>query len=122
MAGGYFLSRLRSNIGLYLGLTGARLKGRELVASGIANFYVPREKLGALEAEIVAAVNENTKSEEIRAIVAKYSSEEEGKDSELTNEAEIKSLFAGDTLDDVQRNLDNSSSEFATAVKKLLSE
>jgi hypothetical protein len=27
VAAGYFLSRLRSNIGYYLGLTGARLKG-----------------------------------------------------------------------------------------------
>jgi len=27
VGGGYFLSRLRNNIGFYLGLTGARLKG-----------------------------------------------------------------------------------------------
>lgn len=27
VCGGYFLSRLRNNIGYYLGLTGARLKG-----------------------------------------------------------------------------------------------
>lgn len=52
VAGGYFLSRLRSNIGLYLGLTGARLKGKELVATGVANYYVPREKLAELEAEV----------------------------------------------------------------------
>ena len=30
-SGGYYLSRLRKNIGLYLGLTGARLKGEEVV-------------------------------------------------------------------------------------------
>jgi len=34
---------------MYLGLTGARLKGKELVATGVANFYVPREKLVTLE-------------------------------------------------------------------------
>lgn len=28
VGGGYFLSRLRNNIGFYLGLTGARLKGK----------------------------------------------------------------------------------------------
>lgn len=49
VAGGYFLSRLRNHIGMYLGLTGARLKGKELVATGVANYYVPREKLAALE-------------------------------------------------------------------------
>ena len=31
ISGGYFLSRLKKNIGLYLGLTGARLKGEEVV-------------------------------------------------------------------------------------------
>lgn len=49
VGGGYFLSRLRNHIGMYLGLTGARLKGKELVATGVANFYVPREKLVTLE-------------------------------------------------------------------------
>lgn len=75
MAGGFFLSRLRSNVGLYLGLTGARLKGKELVTSGIAHFYVPREKLAALEAEISSTVNEKTKADDIRVIVAKYAEE-----------------------------------------------
>ena len=42
---GYFLSRLKSNIGMYLGLTGAFLKGKELVEVGVANFYVKRENL-----------------------------------------------------------------------------
>lgn len=37
---GYFLSRLQNNLGMYLGLTGAFLKGKELVQVGLANFYV----------------------------------------------------------------------------------
>jgi hypothetical protein len=32
-----------------LGLTGARLKGKELVASGVANYFVERVNLEALE-------------------------------------------------------------------------
>lgn len=49
VSGGYFLSRLRNNLGYYLGLTGIHLKGKELVEVGIANYYVKREKLGELE-------------------------------------------------------------------------
>ena len=45
VAGGYFLSRLRKNIGLYLGLTGARLKGEEVVQAGLANFFVEKSKI-----------------------------------------------------------------------------
>jgi enoyl-CoA hydratase/carnithine racemase len=42
VGGGYFLSRLRNNIGYYLGLTGARLKGEQVYQAGIANYFVPR--------------------------------------------------------------------------------
>ena len=36
----YLLSRLRGNIGYYLGLTGARLKGEEVYLSGLAHYYL----------------------------------------------------------------------------------
>lgn len=42
---GYFLSRLRNNIGYYLGLTGARLKGEDVYISGLANFYISKENV-----------------------------------------------------------------------------
>jgi 3-hydroxyisobutyryl-CoA hydrolase len=41
----YILSRLRSNIGLYLGMTGTRLKGEDVFISGLANFFIPSQKL-----------------------------------------------------------------------------
>jgi len=72
VAGGYFLSRLRNHIGMYLGLTGARLKGKELVATGVANYYVPREKLAALEQEVKDSLNHDSKPSDIHTIVAKY--------------------------------------------------
>lgn len=46
VGGSYFLSRVHDNninLGLYLGLTGHRLKSRELVKWGIATHYVPKE-------------------------------------------------------------------------------
>ena len=45
VGGGYFLSRLRNNIGLYLGLTGIRLKGEEVVQAALANFFVEKSKI-----------------------------------------------------------------------------
>jgi len=45
VCGAYFLSRLRNNIGTYLGLTGMRLKGEEVYKAGIANYYIPRKDL-----------------------------------------------------------------------------
>merc|ERR1711990_757699 len=44
VAGSYFLPRIKGNssLGLYLGLTGHRLKGKDLAAWGIATHYVPQ--------------------------------------------------------------------------------
>ena len=50
VGGSYFLPRLPGSLGQYLGLSGARLRGRELYTAGIATHFVPREKLGELEA------------------------------------------------------------------------
>ena len=43
VGGSYFLSRVKNgdtSLGLYLGLTGHRLKGRELVKWGVATHFV----------------------------------------------------------------------------------
>lgn len=45
----YYLSRLPGFFGEYVGLTGARLDGAEMLACGLATHYVPSEKLTLLE-------------------------------------------------------------------------
>ncbi|KAJ2831929.1 3-hydroxyisobutyryl-CoA hydrolase, partial [Coemansia sp. 'formosensis'] len=45
----FFLPRMDGQTGVYLGLTGQRLKGRDLVYAGIATHYVPSERLPMLE-------------------------------------------------------------------------
>lgn len=41
----YLLSRLRNNIGFYLGLSGSRLKGEDVYLSGLANYYFHRDSI-----------------------------------------------------------------------------
>jgi 3-hydroxyisobutyryl-CoA hydrolase len=41
----YLLSRLRSNIGYYLGLSGSRLKGEDVYISGLANYFLQRDSI-----------------------------------------------------------------------------
>ncbi|OAY38989.1 3-hydroxyisobutyryl-CoA hydrolase 1 [Manihot esculenta] len=45
----YFLSRLPRFFGEYVGLTGARLDGAEMLACGLATHFVPSAKLSLLE-------------------------------------------------------------------------
>ncbi|EAR91165.2 enoyl-CoA hydratase/isomerase (macronuclear) [Tetrahymena thermophila SB210] len=119
VGGGYFLSRLRSNIGLYLGLTGARLKGKELVATGVANYYVPRNKLDALEEEVKSSLNQNSTPNDIKNIVAKYA---EQVPLTFSNEEEIKQLFNGETFQSIYQNIQSSTSEFGQSVAKLINQ
>lgn len=45
----YFLPRLKGQLGTYLGLTGRRLKGVEVLEAGLATHYVASSSMGRLE-------------------------------------------------------------------------
>ncbi|KAJ2559339.1 3-hydroxyisobutyryl-CoA hydrolase [Coemansia sp. RSA 1933] len=45
----FFLPRLDGETGMYLGMTGRQLKGRDLLYAGIATHYVPSERIPILE-------------------------------------------------------------------------
>jgi len=74
VGGSYFLSRVNNNIslGLYLGLTGFRLKSRDLVKWGVATHFVPSDRLGALKFEISESVKKENSFNVIENIVNKY--------------------------------------------------
>ncbi|KAM1141043.1 hypothetical protein ACFX19_041758 [Malus domestica] len=74
----YFLSRLPGFFGEYLGLTGARLNGAEMLACGLATHYVPSAKLSSLEEALKCRVASSTSSScdlasTILAIIDEYS-------------------------------------------------
>ncbi|KAL6334094.1 hypothetical protein AAG906_004525 [Vitis piasezkii] len=48
----YFLSRFPGFFGEYVGLTGARLDGAEMLACGLATHFVPSARLSSLEAAL----------------------------------------------------------------------
>lgn len=51
---------MRNNLGLYLGMTGTRLKGKELVETGLANYFVKSENLNKLENDLKSSLNEKS--------------------------------------------------------------
>jgi enoyl-CoA hydratase len=51
----YVLPRLRGALGLYLGLTGARLGAADCIWTGIGSCYVPSARLQEVEARLAAA-------------------------------------------------------------------
>lgn len=59
VGGTYFLPRLPGHVGLFLGLTGARLKAADAYAIGIATHVIPSERRD----EVVAALREAEREE-----------------------------------------------------------
>lgn len=54
VGGTYMLPRLPGALGVYLGLTGARLNGADAVHAGLATHFVPRAAMPALLAALIA--------------------------------------------------------------------
>jgi enoyl-CoA hydratase len=50
----WFLPKLPGSLGLYYGLTGARIAGPDAVRLGLASHFVPREQFAAVADEILA--------------------------------------------------------------------
>ncbi|OMH81449.1 3-hydroxyisobutyryl-CoA hydrolase, mitochondrial [Zancudomyces culisetae] len=59
VGGSFILSRLDENLGTYLALTGARVKGIDAFYAGFATHYVPSERLPILEQRLQELPNDN---------------------------------------------------------------
>jgi enoyl-CoA hydratase/carnithine racemase len=74
VSGGYFLSRLPNHLGVYLGLTSARITGKDLVRAGVANYFIASEKIEAFLAELYAVKDgSHLQKHSIKSLVEKYS-------------------------------------------------
>ncbi|KAK6774684.1 hypothetical protein RDI58_029923 [Solanum bulbocastanum] len=96
----YMLSRLPGRLGEYLGLTGARLNGKELVAAGLATHFVPLEKLSELEKHLLSL---NTGDEDaVGSAIKEFSTDVQiGEESILKKQSIIDECFSKDSVADI---------------------
>lgn len=73
VGGSFFLSRLDGQLGVYLGLTGKRLKSVDVLYAGVATHFVPSSRLPALEARLSELDNAN--HEMINSAIEEFSAE-----------------------------------------------
>ncbi|XP_054236876.1 3-hydroxyisobutyryl-CoA hydrolase, mitochondrial [Indicator indicator] len=115
VGGGYFLPRLSGRIGYYLGLTGSRLKGRDVLKAGIATHFVDSEKLPALEKDLTALKSPSI--EDVADLLNSYhakSKADQDKPFVLDEHMEkINSLFSGNSMEEIVKKLKQDGSAFA---------
>lgn len=116
VGGGWYLPRKPGQIGMWLALTGARLKAADCLVAGIATHFMPTEILAAARAQIGGAAHAHDPSAALRSGLDALS-ESAGKPKELTPEniENITRCFAHDTVEDIFAALEQFDSDWARA-------
>jgi enoyl-CoA hydratase len=106
VGGGWFLPRLPGQTGVWLALTGARLKAADTVALGIHTHFVASEGVEGLKAELLAAPADP------KAVADRLAGDAGPAPLEAHREA-IDRLFAFDTVEEIFAALEADGSDWA---------
>ena len=112
VGGSFFLSRLRNNVGMYLALTGSRIKSPDAIELGIAEYFIESENYD----EIFNKLSEGSSPAEI---LSSFHSNKINSDLK-SNFEEINKLFSGDSLEEIINKLESDQSDFAQKNLNLL--
>ncbi|XP_030031310.2 3-hydroxyisobutyryl-CoA hydrolase, mitochondrial isoform X1 [Manduca sexta] len=115
VGGSYFLPRLQVNLGLYLGLTGDRLKGKDVVKAGIATHFVPSKRLYELE----MLLSRCTSDMEVNSLLAKFNEPPE----EFSLAPHIKHInycFAASTVEEIIERLEKVGNDWSVKTLETL--
>ncbi|XP_026231869.1 3-hydroxyisobutyryl-CoA hydrolase, mitochondrial isoform X1 [Anabas testudineus] len=123
VGGGHFLPRLRGKLGLFLALTGFRLKGRDVQRAGVATHFVESKKIPDLERELVEL--KSSSAENVSRVLDSYQNQ-----STLDSEkpfvlhqhmSDIDRLFSSSSVEGILQNLKADGSEFSKKQAEILS-
>ena len=108
VGGGWFLPRLVGETGMWLALTGARLKAADCLLLGLATDFVPQAEVEPLKARLLADPGGiDTLLTEVEA--------EAGEPPLAQHRADIDRLFCGDSVEAIQDALAEDGGEWASA-------
>ncbi|MGE3143631.1 MAG: enoyl-CoA hydratase/isomerase family protein [Hyphomonadaceae bacterium] len=116
VGGGWHLPRLPGKVGLWLALTGARLKGGDCIAAGIGTHYMASERLERVRAAAESAAGMNVPLASLAGAVTALA-QDPGAPKELApeNRDRIDRLFAGESVAAIFRALAEDGSDWAKA-------
>jgi 3-hydroxyisobutyryl-CoA hydrolase len=113
----YFLARLKSHVGIYIGLTGARLKGFDVKKVGLATHFVESKKLDDLEKALIECKNDR----DIEKTLHRFSSIPKYAASEIDSLIpKVDKCFSAISLEKIYENLGLDGSNWAKDTIKML--
>jgi len=114
VGGGWYLPRLPGKAGLWLALTGARLKAADCLELGIATHFVSSDRIADLKSAIVASGGDG-----LDEVIAAHATDP-GDAPIVARRADIDRLFAGDTVEAIFAALAADGGEWAADQLKSL--
>ncbi len=117
VGGTWVLNQMPGHIGLYLGLTGARLGAADACAIGFATHHIKDADLPALRDALIAEAPAT--EAEAEAIIARFD-QPRGTSPLLAQQADIDRLFAGDSIEAILAALTADDSAWAKAQAETL--
>ncbi|XP_014225713.1 3-hydroxyisobutyryl-CoA hydrolase, mitochondrial-like [Trichogramma pretiosum] len=111
----YFLPRLSGKLGLFLGLTGYRLKGADVLHAGIATHYIPSEIIDQVTHDIIL------NNKRVEDILKPYSTADNQEYSLSPHLKTINDCFSPSTVEGIIERLADEKSEWAENVIETLS-
>jgi len=112
VGGGWFLPRLRGELGTWLALTGARLKGADVAAARVATHFLPSELIPNLKVQIAEADFSAGAAEMLGEILSRLTHAIPAGSFESHLDA-INTCFAGDSAEAIVAALEANGTEWA---------
>ena len=112
VGGGWFLPRMGGEVGVWLALTGARLKGTDMRSAGLATHFVPSELLGNLKAQLLDADYSHGAAEMLGEVLRSRSHPAPAP-GYAEHASAIRSCFAFDSVAEIMLALKNQGGEWA---------
>ncbi|MBL4750124.1 MAG: enoyl-CoA hydratase/isomerase family protein [Amylibacter sp.] len=109
VGGTYLLGQMPGACGEYAGLTGARLSGADCIYAGLADYFVPSDKLESLKTALLETGDV--------AVLQEYATMPEGS-ALAENRTAIDAAFALDDVADIMQALKTDPSDFAKSALK----
>lgn len=115
VGGGYALSRMKGKLGIFLALTGHRLKGYDVKHAGVATHFVTSEKLADLESSLLSLPSDPD-IHMVSKLLDDYDKECSDENKEFSLEKfthQINSCFDKPTMEDIISALEEDGREWA---------
>ncbi len=117
VGGGWFLARCPGEIGMYLGLTGYRMRAADCLYSGVCDAYIPSNRLDAFIEELGDCDDKSRAA--VDAVIADFV-DDAGAPALVPHRAAIDRIFAADSVEAILAGLAAEGSDWAHETAALL--